>query len=292
MADLNNLTTLPAQAIVADSRDTFAFENVAAKLIPFDMKNTNGSSTDQSGPLGPIISTGGLVFPFNPAISEGINVSYDPMKVIHSNESYYVYQSTENQQITMSDCVWVADTFQNARYALAVIHFFRSYSMMDFGRGRTGRPPQPMWLSAYGHYGFDRIPVLMTKADWSWPSNEEMDYVGIPEPGSVEWNQCKLATRRNANNSSYTWIPVKFKVNSISLIVQHSPRYWIGYSLDDYRSGKMLKDRTGFHIDPAPPSGPLSSSTTATPATTSPNTPVQDTTPEQPYQTPTYVFGA
>jgi hypothetical protein len=50
---------------------------------------------------------------------------------------------------------------------------------------------------------------------------------------------------------------VKFKVNSINLIVQHSPQYWLSFNLDDYRSGKMLKDRGGFHIALPPQTGPI-----------------------------------
>lgn len=308
-----------ATTVSNGSPSSFAFERVAAILQPFDgfsrfgpygtrppsssSSAANGADVPESGldanlgyagasPLDPIQSTGGLVFPFNPTISEGINVGYESMKVIQSNESYHVYQSTENVRINLGDCVWVADTFQNARYVLATIHFLRSYSLMDFGRGRTGKPPSPMWFSAYGHYGFDRVPVLMEKADWSWPSNEEVDYVGVPEPGSDEWNSGVLrespSSAPTANlgevkggffgslstgGTPYTWIPRKFKVNSINLIVQHSPRYWIGFNLDDYRSGKMLQDRGGFHIEVPLQATPLQESTLAIkkpPGTTKP----------------------
>lgn len=325
-------TTSPttSSTVTNEAVNSYAFERVAAILQPFDgfqnfgqygaqppsglgslastaTTNFVGTSTSSGTPLDPIMATGGLLFPFNPAISEGVNVAYEPMKVVHSNESYYVYQSTENQQINLGDCVWVADTFANARYVLAVIHFLRAYSFMDFGRGRTGKPPSPMWFSAYGHYGFDRVPVLMQKADWTWPSNEEVDYVGIPEPGTPEWNSCQLASSpagagltstglptsqlpsslqgaassvMGTPTTPYTWVPVKFKVNAISLIVQHSPQYWLSFNLDDYRSGAMLKQRGGFHIALPPKSGPIQQTVTVK------ATPPKGTTPEPAVQIP------
>ena len=305
----------PFDGFQSAGQKTGSLSSVAPKELSSALSSASGSSSGGT-PLDPIMATGGLLFPFNPTISEGVNVSYEPMKIVHSNESYYVYQSTDNQQINLGDCVWVADTFANARYVLSVIHFLRTYSFMDFGRGRSGKPPSPMWFSAYGHYGFDRVPVLMQKADWSWPSNEEVDYVGIPEPGTSEWDSCQLASApagsgltstglptnllpsslQGAASASmgtpttpYTWVPVKFKVNAISLIVQHSPQYWLSFNLDDYRSGAMLKQRGGFHIALPPKSGPIQQTVTvkATPPKgTTPSTGDTPTTPEPTVQIP------
>lgn len=259
---------------------SFAFEQVAAKLVPFDLLNQalmtgtrevdqrleKAQITDQSDPgslsagmsatknrqrklsdqhaLYPIIKTGGLVFPYNPSISEGVSVKYDAIDLVHANESVYVYKATDNVRITITDATWTCDTFDNAVYALSAIHFFRSYSQMDFGRNRTGRPPSPMWFSAFGNYAFHRVPVLLEKADWSFPN--DVDYVGIPEFGSTEYIERRLNYRRDASGS-YTWLPMTVKVASISLVVQHSPTYWRQFNLDDYRSGAMLRRRNSFH---------------------------------------------
>ena len=115
---------------------------------------------------------------------------------------------------------------------------------MDFGRGKTGRPPSPMWFRAYGNYAFYRVPVLMEKADWTWPAGD-IDYVWVPEPGRDEYQSQIIQTTRPARGH-YTWVPTKFTAR-ISLIVQHSPSYWTNWSLDDYRSGAMLKHYNSFH---------------------------------------------
>lgn len=263
---------------VEENNPSFAFEHVAAKLVPFDMnedirmakssgqvnipadrsrKAPNGNSVSDSNvkgtmfakrdrfdAMGPIIQTGGLVFPYNPTISEGVSVRYDSIELTHSNEAYHAYRNTDNVRLSLSDCVWTCDTFDNAIYALSVLHFLRAYSLMDFGRNRTGRPPSPMWFSAYGSYAFYRVPVLLEKADWSWPN--DVDYVGVPEFGSSEYQRRELRRTRTAENG-YTWLPTKFTVSSISLIVQHTPTYWTNFSLDDYRSGSMLRSLKSFH---------------------------------------------
>jgi len=278
-----------------DQGSSFAFEQVAAKLTPFDfsvngasaigggapvnpappaaepgisaagqgdqpagtsidISSTSGISEAASSPsqnpskdnaLWPIYMTGGLVFPYNPAISENVQVNYDAVEITHSNESYHFYKNTANVRLSLSNCVWTCDTFDNAIYALAALHFLRAYSNMDFGRFGTGKPPSPMWFSAYGNYAFNRVPVFLEKADWTFPN--DVDYIGIPEPGSDEYRGRVIKTSRSPSSGSYTWLPMKFEVSAISLIVQHSPNFWLNWSLKDYKSGKMLKNRKGFH---------------------------------------------
>lgn len=226
----------------ANTGNSFSFESVAATLTPFQYPIESISS--RSHPLNPILQTGGLIFPYNPTITEGVNVKYDQIELAHTNESYFTYRGTENVRINISDAVWTCDTLSNAIYALSVLHFFRSYSLMDFGRFKSGRPPSPMWFSAYGNYAFNRVPCFLEKADWSFPN--DIDSVGIPEPGTPEFERNELQTNRSASGK-YTWIPSKFTVSSISLIVQHSPEYWTNFSLEDYYSGQMLTRGGSFH---------------------------------------------
>lgn len=222
------------------------------RVTSVQSRNLLGQTRDISHPLGPIVETLGLVFPYNPAISEKVSIKYDAIDLTHTNENYYSYKGTENVRINISQAKWTCDTFENAVYALSVLHFLRAYSHMDFGapgissRRPTGRPPAPMWFSAYGQYGFNRVPCLMESADWNWPN--DIDYVGIPEPGTEEWKRRVIKTKKNvAGDDQYTWMPIVFEVSSINLIVQHSPLHWINWNLEDFRSGNMLKRNGGFH---------------------------------------------
>lgn len=247
-----------------------------------DIRRTSAqpAATRSGGALGPIYSTGGLVFPYPPSITEGLSVRYDSVDLTHSNESVHAYRNTDNVRLTLSDCVWTCDTFENAVYALSVLHFLRSYSYMDFGqftgrnvnesnqlnqdqapgRGKkgSGRPPSPMWFSAYGNFVYNRVPVLMEKVDISFPK-DETDYVGIPDPGTTAYKNQQLqrsalpgitGTSGTGKSSGYSWMPIKFQVGSISLVVQHSIRYWTReFSLEDFYSGEMVKrNSTGKNL--------------------------------------------
>jgi hypothetical protein len=251
-------------------------ESVAARLRPFDFSMIAGELSKKTHPLYPIFLTGGLVFPYTPDITEQIQVNYDPVEVVHTNEAFHSYKSTANRRITLSNVVFTCDTFENASYALAALHFFRSYSMMDFGRGRTGRPPSPMWFSAYGSYAYKDVPVLFTATGFKFPT--DVDLVGVPEPGTTQYAEGRLGVadpglRNNrvrdilgageignilsgaisrpgsqggGAGGSYTWLPAKFELDSVQLIVQHTPKHWRKFNLDDYRSGRMLLKSGSF----------------------------------------------
>ena len=118
------------------STASFAFEQVAAVLTPFQFPEELTSQATNH-PLFPILCSGGVIFPYNPTISEGVSMKYDSIELTHTNESYYAWKGTDNVRINISDAVWTCDTFSNAIYALSVLHFFRSYSFMDFGRFKT-----------------------------------------------------------------------------------------------------------------------------------------------------------
>lgn len=228
-------------------------EQVAAKLIPMDFSqdsslagslmsgNTSGilsglTSTSGGGVMDPIKKTGGLVFPYTPTITENVKINYNSYDLTHSNEQYYVYQSTSNPRISISDAVWTADTIENARYVLAVINFFRSHSLMDFGQNKTGRPPVPMWFTAYGSFMYNRVPVIMEGYDFRF--SKDMDYVGIPDPqtggGLVQ------SSGNPGSQQGYTWVPAQLEVGNIVLIVQRTPDYWLkSFDLAAFKAGTV-----------------------------------------------------
>lgn len=223
-----------------------SIEQSVVKIIPFDM-----AGITESSPLWPIVQTGGLVAHYSPTISENITVNYSTSgEIVHSNESFNVYKSTENRRIEIGEMTFTADTTENARYVLAVIHFFRSYSLMDQGRGRTGKPPSPMWISAYGPGAFDRVPALLSSGSLNWPNN--VDYVAVTNspsktslketPRGSNGVPVPLSRPETQLSGDVTWVPIKMTV-SMSFIVQHSPKYWLGFNLTDFKNGRMLSKR-------------------------------------------------
>ena len=204
-------------------------------------------------PLYPLTLTNGLVFPYNPIISEALSVKYDTVEMTHTNEAVHTYKNTENVRITLSECVWTAETFDQAVYLLGVIHFFRSYRLMDYGStyGRTGKtatgkPPAPMWFYAYGSYLYEQVPVLVERVEYSFPN--DVDYVGVPNPGTSAYISQTLQYATGTSISSflsqtggYTWVPMKFTIGSIGMVVQHSVGYWKKtFNLEDFKAGRLV----------------------------------------------------
>ncbi len=211
---------------------------------------TTASTLPQFGqPLYPLYKSGGLVFPYNPTISESLGTRYDVTELVHTNENIHAFKNNDNVRITLSECIWTAETFDQAIYTLGVIHFLRSFRLMDFGRGKSGRPPSPMWFSAYGSYLYNAIPVLIERADFSFPA--DIDYVGVPNPGTDAYNSQQLSFSQNIPSVSsagtllqsgdFTWIPIKFVVASISMVVQNSIKYWTQtFDLEAFKQGALL----------------------------------------------------
>jgi len=209
---LNNVA--PTSTQLSSTTNSSALENNTPKLIPFDVLPT-------TGPLAVIQQTGGLIFPYTPQISETVSIQYKGYDLTHSNESYNSYVKTDNAIISLGELTWTADTQENALYLLGVIHFFRSYSLMDFGRNKSGKPPSPMWFTAYGSSLYSKVPVLLEGYDFVLPPN--VDYVPVTDAmGGVNW------------------VPMKFTISGIKLRVQHAPNYWLGtFDLAQFKLGKI-----------------------------------------------------
>ena len=249
------------QTMTADEQALVGFQTTAAGLglgfspqanaaaSPLGLSLSGGSIYESSHPLYPLTLTGGLVFPYTPTISESLGTKYDATELVHSNENVHTFKNNDNVRITLSECVWTSETWDQAIYTLGVIHFFRSYRLMDFGRGKTGRPPSPMWFSAYGSYLYNALPVLIERVDLAFPA--DIDYVGVPNPGTTAYNQQQLNFSTSASSNvagtflsqsgDFTWIPVKFTIASIQMVVQNAVTYWTKrFDLAAFKAGQLL----------------------------------------------------
>jgi len=286
-----------------------AIEKVPATLIPFDMQGLGG-------PLEPIRRSGGLIFQYTPTITETMNVKYvDSGDLVHTNEQYQVYKGTDNRKISLSNVTFTADSDENAKYMLAAIHFFRVYTLMDYGKGKTGKPPSPMWFSAYGKLAFDRIPVLLSGANFSWPNDK--DYIRVSASAIATTSPTNSRTAGTSDNpvpsiggiakgipsilkdtgafqkssgagggtsGDYVWIPSKIDIDGITLTVQHAPSFWRNsFNLKDYYSRGMVESREtssptagGRMSSPNPNTTPGAPSSPSSPAAPVP-------TPDLPY---------
>ena len=129
------------------------------------------------GILAPLRDTQGVLFPYTPSISVGYAASYSPTDLVHSNYKIFQYTSSSVDQISIS-CDFTAQDAKEARYVLAVIHFFRSVTKMFYGQDqnpKNGTPPPLCYITGYGQFQFDRHPLVISSFNLSLPT--DVDYI-------------------------------------------------------------------------------------------------------------------
>lgn len=185
-----------------------------------DLTNITGGAVSGPTIMEPLAQTDGLVFPYTPVIDFTQSIDYASYDPVHSNQELMSYVRTKAPVIGVSGKFTIQNT-QEAQYALAAIHFCRTVSKMAFGQSSNpGTPPPVLLFSAYGDYVFNDLNVILTSFNMSYP--EDIDYIQIP------------------NSNSY--LPSVFSI-SLSLTVQNTPAKLRSFSLDEFRSGSLLKSK-------------------------------------------------
>lgn len=136
-------------------------------------------SNQTAGPApGVIKNSGGIVFPYTPAISQDYKANYASVTPQHSNYALYFYKNSSPSEISLSAKFTVQDD-RDAHYFLSVIHILRSLIKMRFGTNdvNTGSPPPVCRLYAYGAYVFDNVPVALQS--FSLKLDDNIDYFSL-----------------------------------------------------------------------------------------------------------------
>jgi hypothetical protein len=136
-------------------------------------------SDKESKILNPLNLTGGVVFPYTPQLVVTHNANYIATPITHANFQHYTYSNSDIAAIQIAGDFSVQNN-EEGLYLLAVIHFFRTVTKMYFGNDGSapgGTPPPILFLSAYGDYLFNRVPVVVTSFVSTFPA--EVDYVFV-----------------------------------------------------------------------------------------------------------------
>lgn len=135
-------------------------------------------NADQPGILAPLSTRGGtdgVIFPYTPKIDTGYKAQYNPLDLTHSNYRGYFYQNSYVDAVNITGH-FTAQNTTDARYLLAVIHFFRSVTKMFYGNDpQRGSPPPLVFLSGYGTYQFNGLPAVVSSFTYSLP--DDVDYI-------------------------------------------------------------------------------------------------------------------
>ena len=221
------------------------------------------------GIMQPLRLTDGVVFPYTPAIAVNYSANYNPIDITHSNYKVQQYTNSSVDNVTLT-CDFTAQDVYEARYILAVIHFFRSMTKMFYGQDQypiRGTPPPLCYLFGLGAYQFSAHPLAISGFTYNLP--QDVDYIQTMAPAPAgsdsvlndimnadiddQLKQNRLGTQCTVGGSVpktqfmsvpkdiATWVPTKISL-SISCIPIMSRNQTSNYfSLNDYASGKLIK---------------------------------------------------
>jgi hypothetical protein len=186
-----------ADVIKRSSGNPYSIDEKIENLNSFRYKDfTNGAKGDQrvkldlgadnrsfftkeSKILTPLIDTAGVVFPYTPQLVVTHNANYIATPITHANFQHYTYSNSDIAAIQIAGDFSVQNNAEG-EYLLAVIHFFRTVTKMYFGTDSSapgGTPPPILFLSAYGDYLFNRVPVVVTSFVSTFPA--DVDYMFV-----------------------------------------------------------------------------------------------------------------
>jgi len=127
--------------------------------------------------LFPLKDTDGVIFPYLPQINMSYRANYAPVEITHTNYKNYFYTNSSLDDITIIAEFTAQDNVE-AKYMLAVIHFFKSVTKMFYGQDinpRGGTPPPLCYLSGFGSYQFKNHPLVLSMFQYNLPN--DVDYI-------------------------------------------------------------------------------------------------------------------
>lgn len=236
-------------------------KRVRIRAKPLFEKEIYGDANSPTNPMKILYETNGVVFPYTPNISVEQNPNFGSESLTHFLQDYYYFTSINSTKLTIIGKL-TANNIRESQYMLAVLHFFRSYTKMNFGeredQSKRGLPPPTLLLDGYGDFMFNSLPVLVT--NWSFDFPENIDYVrvdtktptprslvnvGDPDPRTILRQEF---SSQNVNTSfqGYAYVPAETTLR-VSLVVQKSPyKLKKEFNLQDFREGRLLGNTKGF----------------------------------------------
>ena len=147
--------------------------------IAYGMVDAQGNAKDSI--LSPLKERGGIVYPYTPNIFLQATVDYDEHSQHGSNYPFYTYINSKPATLPVQG-QFTANTLEEAQYMLAIFHFLRSVTKGFYGdsaveQGFYGTPPPVLMFEYLGHYGFNKVPVIIRSFNFQLPDG--VDYVPV-----------------------------------------------------------------------------------------------------------------
>ena len=194
--------------------------------------------------LGPLRTTGGLVFPYTPTIIVAHSANYNTMAPTHTNYPYFAYQNSQVDQLVITGDFFCQNGTE-AQYWVGALHYLRSMTKMFFGgeASTLGAPPPVVKLNGYGDYIFNNVPVIITQFTVDLP--QDVDYIATGKPDGTNdippSHPESKQPAKDAREGPIGWAPSQ---SLITVTVQpiYSRREVEKFSLNKYVSGGYVGD--------------------------------------------------
>jgi hypothetical protein len=129
----------------------------------------------------PLISLGGIIFPYTPTISYEAKADYGASNPMHSNFAVNFYQRSSISAISITGKFSVQNT-KDAEIYLATMHLLKALIRMRSGGANngdkdSGAPPPVCRLDGYGTMMLENAPVVITSYRAEFP--DSVDYFTI-----------------------------------------------------------------------------------------------------------------
>lgn len=228
-----------------------------------------------AGILEPLKATNGVIFPYTPTIQVTYAANYDSPDITHSNYKVYNYRSSSVENLSITGDFTAQDTYE-ARYLLAVIHFFRSATKMFYGKDSgpiRGIPPPLCYINGHGDYAFNEHPVVITSFALNYPN--DVDYINAGsnfgssnlDPGLTPYRYPQISGNvsndrrraaglqpgglppppkffQNAASDYNTRVPTRVQLQIQCLPIITRKNISNNFSLKDYARGELLLGKT------------------------------------------------
>jgi hypothetical protein len=191
----------------------------------------------ENGFLLPLLSTGGLVFPFTPSILMSHSANYTPNNPTHTNYAINSFNYSSIDSIQINGDFFVQNALE-AQYWVAAVHYLRSVTKMRYGEASTdaGSPPPVVLLNGYGDFVFKNVPVVVTLFNVELP--QDVDYISCGLNAESEYDD--LGTYKNV-----AWAPAQSQL-TVQLMPQYSRTAISQFNMNDFVKGNYIKGDGGY----------------------------------------------
>ena len=188
--------------------------------------------------LRPLMSTGGMVFPFTPSIVMAHTAHYTSNNPVHTNYTFNSFNYSTVDQIQINGDFFVSNGVE-AEYWVAAVHYLRACTKMRYGEGSTdaGAPPPVVLLNGYGDFVFKNVPVIIQS--FNIDLQADIDYVscGLQKEALGDFDEGEY--------KSVSWAPSQSQF-TLMLTPQYSRSTVSQFNMNDFVRGAYVKGSGGF----------------------------------------------